>query len=180
MTDGRVVPATGARRDCRQALMANDGRNNGTGTPRFYGRTVRGQGCQARADSAIGDRGLVHDMNTGPAPGRRPSVPRTGCERSSRPAGVTGYALWAWYRRAGWPGRRRPGAVQQERERVPLRGGERGCCLGQFPDPGIQAAGGVGCGVPVVVVTLVALGWGGRGVGARPACRPGSGFPLRR
>jgi len=63
---------------------------------------------------------------------------------------------------------------------VPLRGGERGCCLGQFPDPGIRAAAGVACGVPVVVVTLVALGWGGRGVGARPACHPGSGFPLRR
>ncbi len=63
---------------------------------------------------------------------------------------------------------------------MPLRGGERGCCLGQFPDPGIRAAAGVGCGVPVVVVTLVAFGWGGRGVGARPACHPGSGFPLRR
>ena len=63
---------------------------------------------------------------------------------------------------------------------MPLRGGERGCCLGQFPDPGIRAAAGVACGVPVVVVTLVAVGWGGRGVGARPACRPGSCFPLRR
>jgi len=43
---------------------------------------------------------------------------------------------------------------------VPLRGGERGCCLGQVPDPGIQvAAAGVECGVPVAVVTLVALGW---------------------
>ena len=59
---------------------------------------------------------------------------------------------------------------------MPLRGGERGCCLGQFPDPGIQAAAGVGCGVPVVVVTLVAFG---RGVAAGPACRRGSGFPLR-
>jgi len=63
---------------------------------------------------------------------------------------------------------------------VPLRGGERGCCLGQFPDPGIQAAAEVRCGVPVVVVALVAPGWGGRGVGTGPACRPGSGFPLRR
>jgi hypothetical protein len=63
---------------------------------------------------------------------------------------------------------------------VPLRGGERGCCLGQFHDPGIQVAVGVACGVPVVVVTLVAFGWGGRSVGARPDCHPGSGFPLRR
>ena len=71
------------------------------------------------------------------------------------------------HRSAGWPGRHRPSAVQQERERVPLRGGERGCCLGQFPDPGIQAAAGVACGVPVVVVTLVALG----------CRRPGRGCP---
>jgi hypothetical protein len=86
----------------------------------------------------------------------------------------------ARHRGAGWPGMRRPGAVEQERERVPLRGGERGCCLDQFPDPGIRAAAGVACGVPVVVVRLVAAGWGGRGVGARPACRRGSCFPLRR
>jgi hypothetical protein len=32
----------------------------------------------------------------------------------------------ARHRGAGWPGRRRPGAVERERERVPLRGGERG------------------------------------------------------
>jgi hypothetical protein len=79
------------------------------------------------------------------------------------------------YRRIGWAGRHRLRAVQHER--VPLRVGERGCCLGQFPDPGIQAAAGVACGVPAVVVTFVALG---RGVGTRPTCRPGSGFPLRR
>jgi hypothetical protein len=60
---------------------------------------------------------------------------------------------------------------------VPLCGGERGCCLGQFPDPGIWAAAGVGCGVPVVIMTLVVLGWG---VGAQPGCHLGSGFPLRR
>lgn len=70
--------------------------------------------------------------------------------------------------------------VQQERERVPLLGGKRGCCLGQFPDPGVQVAAGVVCGVPVMVVNLVALGWGGRGVGTRPAYHSGSGFPLRR
>ena len=63
---------------------------------------------------------------------------------------------------------------------MPLGGGERGCCLGQFPDPGVQAAAGVVCGVPVGVVTLVALGPVGQGAGARPGCRPGSGFPLRR
>ena len=61
-------------------------------------------------------------------------------------------------RLARWPGTAAPaagtpaGAVQEERERVPLRGGERGCCLGQFPDPGVRAAGGVVCGVPVGVV----------------------------
>jgi hypothetical protein len=71
-------------------------------------------------------------------------------------------------------------AVQEERERVPLGGGERGCCLGQFPDPGVQAAGGVVCGVPVGVVTLVALGPVGQGAGARPGCGPSSGFGLRR
>ena len=66
---------------------------------------------------------------------------------------------------------------------MPLRGGERRCCLGQFPDPGVQAAAGVVCVVPVGVVALVALvalGWGGRGVAARQACLPGSCFPLRR
>ena len=64
---------------------------------------------------------------------------------------------------------------------MPLRGGERGRCLGQVPGPGIQvAAARVECGVPVAVVTLVALGWGGRGVGARPVCHSGSSFPLRR
>jgi hypothetical protein len=62
------------------------------------------------------------------------------------------------YRRIGWAGRHRLRAVQQERERVPLRLGERGCCLGQFSDPGIQAAAGVTCGVHAVVVTCVALG----------------------
>ena len=79
--------------------------------------------------------------------------------------------------RAARPGRDRAWGVQQERERVPLLGGKRGCCLGQFPDPGVQFAAAVVCGVPVVVVTL---GWGGRGVGARPIHYSGSGFPLRR
>ena len=41
---------------------------------------------------------------------------------------------------------------------MPLRGGERRCCLGQFPDPGVQATDGVACAVPVGVVALVALG----------------------
>lgn len=77
-------------------------------------------------------------------------------------------------------GRDRAWAGQEERERVPLRGGERGCCLGQFPDPGVQAAAGVVCGVPVAVVTRVALGLVGRGGGAWPGCSPGSGLPLRR
>ena len=71
-------------------------------------------------------------------------------------------------------------AVQEERERVPLRGGERGCSLGQFPDPGVRAAAGVVCGVPVRVVTLVAFGPVAQGADARPGCGPGSGFPLRR
>ena len=84
------------------------------------------------------------------------------------------------HRRVGRAGRDRAWAVQEERERVPLGGGERGRCLGQFPDPGVQAAAGVVCGVPVGVVTLVALGSVGQGAGARPGCRPGSGFPLRR
>lgn len=79
--------------------------------------------------------------------------------------------------RAARPGRDRAWGVQQERERVPLRGGKRGCCLGQFLDPDVQVAAGVVCGVPVVVVTL---GWGGWGVGARPTYHSGSGFPLRR
>jgi hypothetical protein len=60
---------------------------------------------------------------------------------------------------------------------VPLGGSEWGRCLGQFPDPGVQAAAWVVCEVPVWVVTLVALGLAG---GARPGCGPGSGFPLRR
>ena len=81
--------------------------------------------------------------------------------------------------RVGRTGRDRAWAVQEERERVPLRRGERGCCLGQFPDPGVQAAAGVVCVVPVGVVALVALGRGGRGVGAWQACLPGSCFLLR-
>jgi hypothetical protein len=52
------------------------------------------------------------------------------------------------HRRATRLGRDRAWAVQEERERVPLGGGERGCCLGQFPDPGVQAAGGVVAGCP--------------------------------
>ena len=63
---------------------------------------------------------------------------------------------------------------------MPLGGGERGCCLGQFPDPGVQAAAGVVCAVPVGIVTLVALGRAGPGAAARPGYRPGSGLPLRR
>ena len=63
---------------------------------------------------------------------------------------------------------------------MPLRRGERGCCLGQVPDPGVRAAAGVMCGVPVGVVTLVALGPVGQGAGARPGFGPGSGLPLRR
>jgi hypothetical protein len=88
-------------------------------------------------------------------------------------------------RRATRPGRDRAWAVQEERERVPLGGGERGCCLGQLPDPGVQAATGVVCAVPVGVVTLVALGPVGQGAGARrvvvpvPVCRCGAG-PLER
>jgi len=85
-----------------------------------------------------------------------------------------------WHGRVGRTGRDRAWVVQEERERVPLSGGERRCCLGQFPDPGVQAAAGVVCVVPVGVMALVALGWGGRGVGARQACLPGSCFPLRR
>jgi hypothetical protein len=78
------------------------------------------------------------------------------------------------------PGRDRAWAVQEERERVPLGGGERGCCLGQFPDPGIQAAAGMVCAMPVGIVTLVALSPVVQGAGARPGCRPGFGLPLRR
>lgn len=82
--------------------------------------------------------------------------------------------------RVGRTGRDRARAVQEERERVPLSEGERRCCVGQFPDPGVQAAAGMVCVVPVGVVALVALGRGGRGVGARQACLRGSCFPLRR
>ncbi len=90
--------------------------------------------------------------------------------------------LWCpvWYRRAARPGRDRAWAFQEERERVPLGGGERGCCLGQFSDPGVRAAAGVVCVVLVGVVRFVALGPVVQGAGARPGCRPGSGFPLRR
>jgi hypothetical protein len=42
-----------------------------------------------------------------------------------------------WRRRAARPGGDLAWAVQQERERVPLHRGERGCCLGQFSDPGV-------------------------------------------
>ena len=63
---------------------------------------------------------------------------------------------------------------------MPLRGGERRRCVGQFPDPRVRAAAGVVCGVPVGVVTLIALGPVGQGAGARPGCRPGCGLPLRR
>ena len=42
-------------------------------------------------------------------------------------------------------------AVQQERERVALLAGQRGCRLDQLPDPGIQGRVRVACGVPVVV-----------------------------
>ena len=82
--------------------------------------------------------------------------------------------------RVGRPGRDRAWAGQEERERLPLCGGEWGRCLGQFPDPGVQAAAGMVCGVPVGVVTLVALGPVSQGAGARPGCRPDSGLPLRR
>ena len=82
--------------------------------------------------------------------------------------------------RIGRAGRDRAWASQEKRERVPLRGGEWGRCLGQFPDPGVQAAAGMVCGVPVGAVTLVALGPVSQGTDARPGCRPGSGLPLRR
>jgi hypothetical protein len=82
--------------------------------------------------------------------------------------------------RGGRGGRDRAWVGQEESERVPLGGGERGCCLGQFPDPSIQAAAGVVCGVPVAVVTVVALGLVGQGGGARPGCGRVSGLPLRR
>jgi hypothetical protein len=78
--------------------------------------------------------------------------------------------------RVGRAGNDRAWAGQEERERVPLGGGERGRCLSHFPYPGVQAAAGVAVGV----VTLVALGLVGQGAGARPGCDPGSGFPLRR
>jgi hypothetical protein len=86
----------------------------------------------------------------------------------------------ARHRRATRPGRDRAWAVQKERERVPLGGGERGCRLGQFPDPGVQTAAGLVCAVPVGIVTLVALSPVVQGADARPGCRPGSGLPLRR
>lgn len=63
---------------------------------------------------------------------------------------------------------------------MPLGGGEWRYCLGQFPNPGVRAAAGVMCGMPVGVVPLVALGPVVQGAGARPGCRPGSGLPLRR
>jgi hypothetical protein len=88
------------------------------------------------------------------------------------------------HRRAGRPGRHRGWAVQQERERAPLLTGERGCRIDQFPDPGIQAAARFACGALVMAVPFAGLRPGGAGAcgprtGARPACRPGSGFPLR-
>jgi hypothetical protein len=93
--------------------------------------------------------------------------------------------LLAWHRRAGRPGRHRGRAVQQDRERAALLAGQRGCRLDLFPDPGIQDRVRVVRGVPVVVVALAARAVSGRagtgrpGTGARPACRPGSGFPVR-
>lgn len=89
------------------------------------------------------------------------------------------------HRRAGRAGRHRGGAVQQEREGAPLLAGERGSCIDQFPDPGIQAAARLGCGALVMVVPFAGLRPGGPGGvrgcgpgrGAGPACRPG--FPLR-
>ena len=83
----------------------------------------------------------------------------------------------ARHRRAGRPGGHRGRAVQQERERAALLAGQRGCRLDQLPDPGIQER------VRVVVIAAQAVsgraGAGRPGAGARPACRPGSGFPLR-
>ncbi len=81
------------------------------------------------------------------------------------------------YGRVGRAGRDRAWAGQEERERVPLLEGERGRCLGHFPDPSIQVAARMVCGVPVRVVALVTLG---PAAGARPGCRPGSGLPPRR
>ena len=80
-------------------------------------------------------------------------------------------------RRAGWLGRHRAGAVQEQRERAPLLAGERRRGVDQFPDVGIQVGVRVVCGFAVAVVTLVVPGLGG--LGARPACHPGSGFRLR-
>jgi len=91
----------------------------------------------------------------------------------------------ARHRRAGRPGRHRGWAVQEERERAALLAGQRGCRLDQLLDPGIQERVRVVRGVPVVVVALAAQAASGRagagrpGTGARSACHPGSGFPLR-
>jgi len=91
----------------------------------------------------------------------------------------------ARHRRAGWPGRHRGRAVQEERERAALLAGQRGCRLDQLPDPGIRELVRVVRGMTVVVVALAAQAVSGRagagrpGTGAPPACHPGSGFPLR-
>ena len=78
-------------------------------------------------------------------PKRRPCSPRHGelavKDPAQRPDAAISTADWlralfpasphdrlrcvARHRRAGWAGRHRPRAVQQERERVPPRGGER-------------------------------------------------------
>jgi len=107
----------------------------------------------------------------------RPSAPKTCSGAFSRSARTPGYGVRSG---AAGPGRDRARPVQQEREHVPLRGGERGCCPGQFPDPGVEAAAGAVCGVPIGVVTLVTLGPIGQVAGARPGCRSGSGSGLRR
>ena len=84
------------------------------------------------------------------------------------------------HRRVGRPGRHRAWAAQEERERVTLLAGERGCCLDQLFDVGIQERVRVVCGATVVVVALVVRAVSGRGLGARSACHPGFCFPLLR
>lgn len=162
-----VCQGFGRDRSARPVSSASPaGQRNYCGRLRWHEMRPKRKPCSLRPGNSR--------PRAGPASGCGPSAQRShsGCScRSAR------YQLRHLVRhgRVGRSGRDR--AVQEERECVPLGGGEWGRCLGQFPDPDVQAAAWVVCGVPVGVVTLVALG---PAAGARPGCGPGSGFPRRR
>ena len=133
---GMVLAETGQH----VQLIRQPRTENSSGRPRWYQMTPKRRSCSPRPGTR--GQGLA----------QRPmrAIRTADSFRAFFPVSLHDHLRHlVRHGRVGRAGRDRAWAVQEERERMPLGRGERGCRLGHLPDPGIQAAAGVLRGSPL-------------------------------